>query len=73
MLPKQMLGKSNEDIQKAVLSAYKSQMKVISEYSGHVYDPDFPMPILKTKIPYHILRLYNQILNFHSPTISSKG
>lgn len=47
MLPKQMLGKSNEEIQKAVYSAYKTQMEVISEYSGHVYDPEFPYDYLK--------------------------
>lgn len=47
MLPKQMYGKSNEEIQKAVLNAYKNQMKVISEYSGHVYDPDFPYEYFK--------------------------
>jgi len=46
-----MLEKSNEEIGKAVCKAYKIQMKVISEYSGHVYDPLFPFGYFKKEYP----------------------
>jgi len=42
MLPKNLHERSNEEIQKAVFDAYTKQMKIVSEYSGHVYDPAYP-------------------------------
>lgn len=47
MLPRNMLEKSKEEIEKAVFNAYQNQIKVVSEYSGHVYDPEFPLGYLK--------------------------
>lgn len=51
MLPKNMLEKSDEEIGKAVFNAYSNQIKVVSEYSGHVYDPPFPLGYLKNECP----------------------
>lgn len=42
MLPKMLRGKSNEEIQKAVFFASDNQMKIVSEYNGRVYEPDYP-------------------------------
>lgn len=42
MLPKMMRGKSDEEIQKAIFFASDNQMKIISEYNGRVYEPDYP-------------------------------
>lgn len=42
MLPKSMSESSKEEIERAVFDAYENQMKIISEYSGHVFDPEYP-------------------------------
>lgn len=49
MLPKNLHEKSNEEIQKAVFDAYTNQMKIVSEYSGHVYDPIYPYGYFKNE------------------------
>jgi len=50
MLPRNMLGKSNEEIETAVFNAYQKQIRVVSEYSGHVYDPEFPYGYFKNEV-----------------------
>lgn len=47
-----MLKKSDKEIQKAVFHSYTNQMKMISEYGGHVYDPEFPFGYFKNE--FHI-------------------
>lgn len=49
MLPKNLREKSDEEIQKAVFDAYTNQMKIVSEYSGHVYDPTYPFGYFKNE------------------------
>ncbi|XP_022176565.1 uncharacterized protein LOC111037974 [Myzus persicae] len=51
MLPRNMREKSDEEIGKAVYNAYSNQIRVVSEYSGHVYDPPFPLGYLKNECP----------------------
>lgn len=51
MLPKKMVGKTDDDVQKAVFQAYATQLKVISEYSGHVLEPDSPYGFFKDEMP----------------------
>lgn len=51
MLPRNMRDKSNEEIEKAVFNAYQKQIKVVSEYSGHVFDPPFPVGYFKNECP----------------------
>ncbi|VVC24794.1 Hypothetical protein CINCED_3A001877 [Cinara cedri] len=50
MLPKMMLGKSDEEIQKAVFFASDNQMKIVAEYNGRVYEPDFPYGYFENEI-----------------------
>ncbi|XP_025204488.1 uncharacterized protein LOC112601221 [Melanaphis sacchari] len=59
MLPRQMLGKSDEEIAKAVFDAYKIQIKIVSEYSGHVYDPADPYGYFKNGYPIPITQTYD--------------
>lgn len=51
MLPKKMRDKSDDEIQKAVFRAYETQLKVVSEYSGHVLDADLPYGFFKDEMP----------------------
>ncbi|VVC24795.1 Hypothetical protein CINCED_3A007355 [Cinara cedri] len=51
VLPKKMSGKTDDEIQKALFQAYENQLKVISEYSGHVLDPEFPYGQFKDEMP----------------------
>lgn len=41
---------SDEDIEKAVFWAYKSQYDVITEHNGHVYDPESPLGYFKDSL-----------------------
>jgi len=50
-LPKKLRDKGDDEIQKAVFQAYENQLKVISEYSGHVFDPEFPLGFFKDEMP----------------------
>lgn len=54
-----MSGKSDDEIQKAVFQAYEIQLKVISEYSGHVLDPEFPYGYFKDEMPISNTRTSN--------------
>jgi len=51
MLPRNIREKSDEEIGKIVFNAYSNQIRVVSEYSGHVYDPAFPLGYLKNECP----------------------
>lgn len=58
-LPKKLSGKSDDEIQKAVFQAYEIQLKVISEYSGHVLDPELPYGYFKDEMPISNTRTSN--------------
>jgi hypothetical protein len=38
---------NNEEIKKSVFWAYKFQYDVISEYNGHMFDPELPLNYFK--------------------------
>lgn len=59
MLPKKMRNKTDDDVQKALFQAYENQLKVVSEYSGHVLDPEFPYGQFKDEMPVSNARTYN--------------
>lgn len=50
MLPRNMRDKSEIEIENAVFNAYQNQLRVVSEYSGHVYDPAFPFGYFKNEV-----------------------
>jgi len=47
MLPRNIRDKSDEEIGKAIFNAYSNQIRFVSEYNGHVYDPPFPLGYFK--------------------------
>lgn len=51
LLPKKMRDKSDDEIQKAVFQAYENQLKIISEYNGHLLDPESPYGYFKDEMP----------------------
>lgn len=59
VLPKKMVGKTDEEVQKAVFQAYATQLKVISEYNGHVLEPDSPYGFFKDEMPISNARTSN--------------
>lgn len=58
-LPKKMRDKTDDDVQKALSQAYENQLKVISEYSGHALDPEFPYGQFKDEMPISNARTSN--------------
>ncbi|XP_050543246.1 uncharacterized protein LOC126906616 [Daktulosphaira vitifoliae] len=50
-LLKKMYGKSDEEIQKAMTKSYESILKIITEYSSHVLDPESPLGFFKDEMP----------------------
>ena len=46
-----MRDKSDDEIQKAVFQAFENQLKVISEYTGHMLDPESPYGFFKDEMP----------------------
>lgn len=59
-----MRDKSDDEIQKAVFQAYETQLKVISEYSGHLLDPEFPYGFFKDEMPISNARTSNSQSDF---------
>ncbi|CAH1738199.1 uncharacterized protein LOC114132391 [Aphis gossypii] len=59
VLPKKMRDKSDDEIQKAVFQAYENQLKVISEYNGHMLDPESPYGFFKDEMPISNARTSN--------------
>ncbi|XP_022176523.1 uncharacterized protein LOC111037955 [Myzus persicae] len=59
VLPKKMRDKSDDEIQKAVFQAFENQLKVISEYTGHVLDPESPYGFFKDEMPISNARTSN--------------
>jgi len=64
MLPKKMRGKSDDEIQKAVFQAYETQFKVISEYNGHLLDPESSYGYFKDEMPISNTRTSNPQCDF---------
>jgi len=59
LLPKKMRDKSDDEIQKAVFQAFENQLKVISEYNGHLLDPESPYGFFKDEMPISNARTSN--------------
>lgn len=57
-LPRKMRDKSDDDVQKAVFQAYENQLKVISEYNGHLLDSE-SLGYLKDEMPISNARTSN--------------
>jgi hypothetical protein len=50
-LPKKLMGKTDDEIQKAVFQGYENQLKVISEYNGNLLDSESPYAYFKDEMP----------------------